>query len=81
MKYRLDEDLVNPKNKGLKPFIWIEAYYLSPDDDGELDEVYTENYQQIDLIEALKDIQNHQIKFDPNHRYEAYNCLTLCTKT
>ena len=81
MKYRLDEGLANPKTKGLKRFIWIEPYYLSPDDDGELDEVYTENYRQIDLIEALKDIQNHQIKFDPKHRYDAYHCLEFCTKT
>jgi hypothetical protein len=47
--------------------------YLSPDDYGELDKVYTEDYRQIDLIEALKDIQNHQIRFNPNHRDGIYN--------
>jgi hypothetical protein len=73
MKYRLDEGLVNPKTKGLKRFVWIEPYYLSPDDYGELDKVYTEDYRQIDLIEALKDIQNHQIRFNPNHRDGIYN--------
>ena len=76
MKYRLDEPIY--RGKGLKRTVWIEAYYLSPDDAGKLHEIYTENYQQIDLIQVLKDIQNHQIQFDPNHRYYAYHCLDLC---
>ncbi|MFZ4556049.1 MAG: hypothetical protein ACOYN8_06680 [Pseudanabaena sp.] len=73
MKYRLDEALFHKQTKAIKRFLWVEAYWLSLRDDGNLHEVYTEDYRQIDLIAALKDIANHQINFDPNHRNGLYN--------
>jgi hypothetical protein len=73
MKYRLDEDLIKPKSQAVKRFVWIEPYHSVPDDPDGFTEHYTENYRQIDLIAAFKDIANHQINFDPNHREGLYN--------
>lgn len=73
MKYRLDERLYNRETNGIKRFIWIEPYYPVHDDPEGFTERYTENYQRINLIDCLKDIQNHQITFDPNHRGGLHN--------